>query len=174
MLASQSLRQRTDHSEKTGALFSFGSTLLRITYPFPEKKEDQLEWSTPRERVRIADVSTAVATIGAILQQEDTSVKRKVSKAMEGLKTAHEMFHPASPADLIFELFKVPNKDYASVTKLVKVLKSFGLREKDPRLKEMMERIQRIEDLREDENQGFHLRRHAFKEFSSHNLALIF
>ncbi|KAL6735432.1 hypothetical protein ANCDUO_15749 [Ancylostoma duodenale] len=131
MLASQSLRQRTDHSEKT------------------------------------------VETIGAILEQEDTSVKRKVSKAMEGLKTAHEMFHPASPADLIFELFKVPNKEYASVTKLLKVLKSFGLREKDPRLKEMMERIQRIEDLREDENQGFHLRRHAFKEFCYQNPALI-
>ncbi|KAL6735433.1 hypothetical protein Aduo_005876 [Ancylostoma duodenale] len=131
MLASQSLRQRTDHSEKT------------------------------------------VETIGAILEQEDTSVKRKVSKAMEGLKTAHEMFHPASPADLIFELFKVPNKEYASVTKLLKVLKSFGLREKDPRLKEMMERIQRIEDLREDENQGFHLRRHAFKECITPSIQLI-
>ncbi|EPB67537.1 hypothetical protein ANCCEY_13375 [Ancylostoma ceylanicum] len=123
MLASQSLRQRTDHSEKT------------------------------------------VETIGAILQQEDTSVKRKVSKTMEVLKSAHETFHPASPADLIFELFKVPNKEYASITKLLKVLKSFGLRERDPRLKEMMERIQQIEDLREDDNQGFHLRRHAFKEF---------
>ncbi|VDL66923.1 unnamed protein product [Nippostrongylus brasiliensis] len=97
-----------------------------------------------------------------------------MSKTVEGLKNAYDVRLPTSPADLIFDLFKVPNKDYASITKLIKVLKSFGLREKDPRLKEMMTRIRTIEDLRQsDHNSGFHLRRHAFKECITPAILLI-
>ncbi|WKX94232.1 hypothetical protein Q1695_011470 [Nippostrongylus brasiliensis] len=112
--------------------------------------------------------------IGEILEQRKKCVKQIMSKTVEGLKNAYDVRLPTSPADLIFDLFKVPNKDYASITKLIKVLKSFGLREKDPRLKEMMTRIRTIEDLRQsDHNSGFHLRRHAFKECITPAILLI-
>ncbi|VDL65318.1 unnamed protein product, partial [Nippostrongylus brasiliensis] len=112
--------------------------------------------------------------IGEILEQRKKCVKQIMSKTVEGLKNAYDVRLPTSPADLIFDLFKVPNKDYASITKLIKVLKSFGLREKDPRLKEMMTRIRTIEDLRQsDHNSGFHLRRHAFKECIAPAILLI-
>ncbi|KHJ92218.1 glutaminase [Oesophagostomum dentatum] len=114
-----------------------------------------------------------------------------MTRKVESLSNAHEKLQPTSPADLIFDLFKVPNKEYASITKLLKarnnnfqimydqhkiayqVLRSFGLREKDPRLQEMMDRIRQIEDLREDDNKGIHLRRHAFKECISPSMQLI-
>uniref|UniRef100_A0A7E4UNM0 glutaminase n=1 Tax=Panagrellus redivivus TaxID=6233 RepID=A0A7E4UNM0_PANRE len=50
-----------------------------------------------------------------------------------------------TPEDLIFDLFKIPNKNEASIGKLLSVLKSYGLQENDPRLAPMMERIWRIE-----------------------------
>ncbi|KAK6048030.1 hypothetical protein COOONC_14465 [Cooperia oncophora] len=86
-------------------------------------------------------------------------------KTADGLNKAYEMLQPASSANLIFDFFKAPDGDHASIIKLLKVLKSFGLREKDPRLKEMMTRIQKIEDSRETGHSGgFHLRRHTFRE----------
>ncbi|KJH44035.1 glutaminase [Dictyocaulus viviparus] len=96
-----------------------------------------------------------------------------MSKTVECLDKAYKMHESSSPTDLIFDLFKVPSKDYASITKLLKVLKSFGLREKDPRLKEMMSRVRKIEDLREDYHKGFHLHRHAFKKCISPSVQLI-
>uniref|UniRef100_A0A914W569 glutaminase n=1 Tax=Plectus sambesii TaxID=2011161 RepID=A0A914W569_9BILA len=56
-----------------------------------------------------------------------------------------------TPEELIFRLFKVPNNDdQACVGKLLSVLKSFGLREDDPRLQPMMEKVRGIE-LEEEE-----------------------
>ncbi|KAH7700457.1 glutaminase kidney isoform [Aphelenchoides avenae] len=55
-----------------------------------------------------------------------------------------------SPEDLIFELFKIPNKNEASIGKLLMVLKSYGLHKNDPRLRPMMEKIWRIEKHNEE------------------------
>ncbi|PIO75234.1 glutaminase [Teladorsagia circumcincta] len=41
-------------------------------------------------------------------------------KTADGLNKAYEMLQPASSANLIFDFFKDPNGDYASVTKLLK------------------------------------------------------
>ncbi|WKX95920.1 hypothetical protein Q1695_012406 [Nippostrongylus brasiliensis] len=47
--------------------------------------------------------------------------------------------------DSIFDLFKIPGKNEASIGKLLTVLKSFGIRTEDPRLKPMMRRLKQIE-----------------------------
>uniref|UniRef100_A0A1I7WV73 Transcriptional regulator n=1 Tax=Heterorhabditis bacteriophora TaxID=37862 RepID=A0A1I7WV73_HETBA len=46
-----------------------------------------------------------------------------MSKTVQGLNNAFEMLRPTSPADLIFDLFRVPNTDEASITKLIKVMR---------------------------------------------------
>ncbi|KAE9555747.1 hypothetical protein FO519_000961 [Halicephalobus sp. NKZ332] len=55
-----------------------------------------------------------------------------------------------TPEDLIFDLFKIPNKNEASIGKLLTVLKSYGLQESDPRLKPMMDKIWKIEQMKEE------------------------
>ena len=55
-----------------------------------------------------------------------------------------------TPEELIFELFKIPNKNEASIGKLLTVLKSYGLQESDPRLKPMMDKIWKIEQMKEE------------------------
>uniref|UniRef100_A0AC35U4D9 Glutaminase n=1 Tax=Rhabditophanes sp. KR3021 TaxID=114890 RepID=A0AC35U4D9_9BILA len=55
-----------------------------------------------------------------------------------------------SEEDLIYELFKLPNKNEASIGKLISVLKSYGLREDDPRLLPMMDMIWKIEFEKEE------------------------
>jgi hypothetical protein len=44
-----------------------------------------------------------------------------------------------TPEELIFELFRISNKDEAAVGKLIAVLKSYGIHDNDPRLRKMME-----------------------------------
>lgn len=55
-----------------------------------------------------------------------------------------------SEEDLIYELFKLPSKNEASIGKLISVLKGYGLREDDPRLCPMMENIIKIEVEKEE------------------------
>uniref|UniRef100_A0A914EFU2 glutaminase n=1 Tax=Acrobeloides nanus TaxID=290746 RepID=A0A914EFU2_9BILA len=55
-----------------------------------------------------------------------------------------------SPDELIYRLFKVPNKDEAVIGRLLTLLKSYGLQESDPRLKPMMEKIHKIEQEKEE------------------------
>ncbi|KAI6170683.1 No extended memory [Aphelenchoides bicaudatus] len=50
-----------------------------------------------------------------------------------------------TPEELIFELFRISNKDEAAVGKLIAVLKSYGIHDNDPRLRKMMELIWDIE-----------------------------
>ncbi|KHJ75875.1 hypothetical protein OESDEN_24508 [Oesophagostomum dentatum] len=85
-----------------------------------------------------------------------------MSKTVEGLNHAYEL-RDSSPEDLIFDLFKMPNKDEASISKLIKVLKSFGLRDSDPRLRHMMEKMKSFED-EDDDARNFLLPREKFKE----------
>uniref|UniRef100_A0A914UXU1 glutaminase n=1 Tax=Plectus sambesii TaxID=2011161 RepID=A0A914UXU1_9BILA len=71
---------------------------------------------------------------GALLK--DTPALKDVKKISESKQQP--------PEDLIFELFRVPNTDEASIGKLISVLKSCGLREDDARLRPMMDKIKEI------------------------------
>ncbi|RCN32899.1 glutaminase [Ancylostoma caninum] len=108
--------------------------------------------------------------IGEILNRK-TSVAQIMSKTVEGLNHAYEL-RDSSPEDLIFDLFKMPNKDEASISKLIKVLKSFGLRESDPRLRHMMEKMKSFED-DDDDARNFLLSRDKFKECIHPSVQLI-
>ncbi|EYB84510.1 hypothetical protein Y032_0315g2275 [Ancylostoma ceylanicum] len=72
--------------------------------------------------------------------------------------------------DTIFELFKIPGKNEASIGRLLTVLKSFGLRTDDPRLKPMMRKLKQIEKQEEakmneaTEPKHWKLSREQFKE----------
>lgn len=103
-------------------------------------------------------------TIGEILNRK-RSVVQIMTKTAEGLSEAFE-FRKASPEDLVFDLFKLPQKDDASIGKLISVLKSFGLREDDPRLRPTMEKIREYDEKNEDDNdvRHFHLNRAQFKD----------
>lgn len=84
-----------------------------------------------------------------------------------------------TPEDLIFELFKIPNKNEASIGKLLTVLKSYGLQESDPRLKPMMDRIWKIEKMKEEvsneakDPKHWKLSREDFKLCINESLTLI-
>ncbi|CAJ0608162.1 unnamed protein product [Cylicocyclus nassatus] len=81
--------------------------------------------------------------------------------------------------DAIFELFKIPGKNEASIGRLLTVLKSFGLRVDDPRLKPMMRRLKQIEKQEEAkmneavEPEHWKLGREHFKECVAHSVDLI-
>ncbi|KAK0428799.1 hypothetical protein QR680_011009 [Steinernema hermaphroditum] len=114
-----------------------------------------------------------LGVLGSILQNAD-SVAQIMSKTAEGLDQAIDVHHPSS-ADLIYDLFKVSGKDEASVAKLLSVLKSFGIHKNDPRLKEVMERIQHFEALLDDEHcdRRLHLNRSQFRECVTPSVTLI-
>uniref|UniRef100_A0A914WQN2 glutaminase n=1 Tax=Plectus sambesii TaxID=2011161 RepID=A0A914WQN2_9BILA len=82
-------------------------------------------------------------TIGEILGRKN-STAQLLKDAQTELNQMFEV-DQQSPEELIFDLFKVPNKDEACIGKLISVLKSLGLREDDPRLKPMMDKIKEIE-----------------------------
>uniref|UniRef100_A0A914XNI1 Glutaminase EF-hand domain-containing protein n=1 Tax=Plectus sambesii TaxID=2011161 RepID=A0A914XNI1_9BILA len=84
-----------------------------------------------------------VETLGEILNRK-TSAAQLLKETQSGLNHIFENDH-AAPEELIFELFKVPNKDEACIGKLLSMLKSYGLREDDPRLRPMMDMIKVIE-----------------------------
>ncbi|CAJ0959744.1 unnamed protein product, partial [Mesorhabditis belari] len=118
--------------------------------------------------------------IGEILNRK-TSVAAIMSKTVEGLNHAYEL-RTSDPEDLIFDLFQVNQKggpdgleERASISKLIKVLRSFGLRETDPRLRTMMERIRHYEEEEDDEHDTrSHLyTRQKFKECIHPSVQLI-
>uniref|UniRef100_A0A914W392 glutaminase n=2 Tax=Plectus sambesii TaxID=2011161 RepID=A0A914W392_9BILA len=118
-----------------------------------------------------------VDTIGEILNRK-SSAAQLLKDAQTGLNQAFEA-DQQSPEELIFELFKVPNRDEACIGKLIAVLKSFGLREDDPRLKPMMEKIREIEaeqELLSNETKDarhWNLDRAQFKSCVSGSLVII-
>ncbi|EPB77516.1 glutaminase A [Ancylostoma ceylanicum] len=81
--------------------------------------------------------------------------------------------------DTIFELFKIPGKNEASIGRLLTVLKSFGLRTDDPRLKPMMRKLKQIEKQEEakmneaTEPKHWKLSREQFKECVACSLELV-
>ncbi|PAV56863.1 hypothetical protein WR25_20668 [Diploscapter pachys] len=114
-----------------------------------------------------------LASIGEILNRK-ASVAQILTKTAEGLRKSYEMSSERSPADLIFELFKLPNREEASISRLIKVLKSFGLREKDPRFRAMMTKIKFFEESDDEQSSNSNeLSRHQFKECINPAVTLI-
>ncbi|KAI1726768.1 glutaminase domain-containing protein [Ditylenchus destructor] len=111
------------------------------------------------------DYSTeTLNTIGEILNRK-RSVVSIMSKTAEGLAHSFDR-NKSSPEDLVYDLFKLPQRDEASIGKLISVLRSFGLREDDPRLRQMMEKIREFDAMNDDDNdvRHFRLNRTPFKE----------
>ncbi|TKR63083.1 hypothetical protein L596_026960 [Steinernema carpocapsae] len=115
-----------------------------------------------------------LGVLGAILQHGSSSVAQLMSKTAEGIDQAIDMHNP-SLSDLIYNLFKVPGKDEASVAKLIVVLRSFGIHEDDPRLAEVMDKIRHFEKLFDDElcDRRLHLNREQFRECITPSVTLI-
>ncbi|KAI1726748.1 glutaminase domain-containing protein [Ditylenchus destructor] len=88
--------------------------------------------------------SNTVNQYRAILNRK-ASICNILQQTADGLGSAFHRGGDKSPEDLIFELFKIPNKNEASIGKLLMVLKSYGLHKNDPRLQPMMEKIYEIE-----------------------------
>uniref|UniRef100_A0A915DW06 glutaminase n=1 Tax=Ditylenchus dipsaci TaxID=166011 RepID=A0A915DW06_9BILA len=93
--------------------------------------------------------STALNNYRAILDRKN-SICNILQQTVDGLSNAFHRGDQKSPEDLIFELFKIPNKNEASIGKLLMVLKSYGLHKSDPRLRPMMEKIWEIEKQSEE------------------------
>uniref|UniRef100_A0A914EL67 glutaminase n=1 Tax=Acrobeloides nanus TaxID=290746 RepID=A0A914EL67_9BILA len=83
-----------------------------------------------------------------VLEKRKASVQGILEKTIEGLNNT--MASDESPEDLIYNLFKIPNKEEASIGKLITVLKNYGLHETDPRLLPMMNEIRKIEQEKEE------------------------
>ncbi|PAV88116.1 hypothetical protein WR25_17730 [Diploscapter pachys] len=102
-----------------------------------------------------------------------------LSKSLRGLSNPYEREDPTGREEVIFELFKLPSKNEASIGKLLAVLKSFGLREDDPRLAPMMARVHELEQLEEEkknetfESKHWTMDRECFKSCISHSIDLI-
>lgn len=83
--------------------------------------------STPKRLVNypnffsFLNAMNLVASIGEILNRK-ASVAQILTKTAEGLRKSYEMSSERSPADLIFELFKLPNREEASISRLIKVI----------------------------------------------------
>uniref|UniRef100_A0A7E4W387 glutaminase n=1 Tax=Panagrellus redivivus TaxID=6233 RepID=A0A7E4W387_PANRE len=105
------------------------------------------------------------------------SIAQTIHQTAHGLSNAFAI--DEQPEDLIYNLFKLPNKDEASIGKLLTLLKNFGLQETDPRLQPMMRRIHEIEKLKEEQfmeardPKHWKLNREDFKSCISESLSLI-
>ncbi|PAV80316.1 hypothetical protein WR25_21635 [Diploscapter pachys] len=117
--------------------------------------------------------AATLQTIGEILERK-TSVAQIMSRTESGLNQSFSL-RSSHPENVIFELFKVPNtnKEVASLTKLLKVLRSFGIRENDPRLRVMMEKIRNIEEDDDDDIRHLALNKERFKEVIQPCLTLL-
>ncbi|CAI4232812.1 unnamed protein product [Auanema sp. JU1783] len=100
-----------------------------------------------------------------------------LSQSLRGLSNPYE--RDKGQEDTIFDLFKIPGKNEASIGRLLSVLKSFGLREKDPRMLPLMTKLHAIEKEEEERNneqqeqKHWKLSREQFKECISGCVDLI-
>ncbi|KAI6206513.1 hypothetical protein M3Y94_00920600 [Aphelenchoides besseyi] len=77
------------------------------------------------------------------------SVSQMLQNTVDGL--SNEFTRSEKTAEeVIFELFKLPNKEQGAIGKLIAVLKSYGIQDSDPRLKPMMDIILAIEKKSEE------------------------
>uniref|UniRef100_A0A7I4Y1D2 glutaminase n=2 Tax=Haemonchus contortus TaxID=6289 RepID=A0A7I4Y1D2_HAECO len=102
-----------------------------------------------------------------------------LSQTLRGLTNPYEKEHTKGQEDTIFDLFKIPGKNEASIGRLLTVLKAFGLRMEDPRLKPMMRKLKQIEKQEEEkmkevlEPKHWKLNREQFKECVACSVNLI-
>uniref|UniRef100_A0A0K0E4B9 glutaminase n=1 Tax=Strongyloides stercoralis TaxID=6248 RepID=A0A0K0E4B9_STRER len=111
--------------------------------------------------------------IGDILNKK-SSVVQIMNETMEGLSHSYEL-NKSSQEDLIFELFRIPSTKEASVGRLISVLKSFGIRDDDPRMKQTIEKMVMYEQESSDDCDSRHnrLNREQFKMCIQPSIALI-
>ncbi|CAJ0587237.1 unnamed protein product, partial [Mesorhabditis spiculigera] len=89
-----------------------------------------------------------VEQLGRILEKSSSP-----NNLSESLRCLSNPYHKNSGRDdIIFDLFKLPGTNEASVGKLITVLKGLGLRRDDPRLKEMMSRVRTFTKMEEELN----------------------
>jgi len=141
--------ERVNHGSKENLFFSSGS---------------EFRYS-PSAGTREFYNNQKMSTLNDILKPT-TSVADIMSKTAEGLSKAYE-YKTTSPEDLVFDLFKVQGtKDEASIGKLISVLRSFGLRDDDPRLRQTMDKIREYDQMNEEDNDVRHYRlnRAQFKD----------
>ncbi|VDO98231.1 unnamed protein product, partial [Heligmosomoides polygyrus] len=102
-----------------------------------------------------------------------------LSQTLNGLAHPYSKEATKGQEDVIFDLFKIPGKNEASIGRLLTVLKSFGLRMDDPRLKPMMKKLKQIEKQEEErmdevlEPKHWKLNKDQFKECVAYSLDLI-
>uniref|UniRef100_A0A0R3RYX8 glutaminase n=1 Tax=Elaeophora elaphi TaxID=1147741 RepID=A0A0R3RYX8_9BILA len=120
--------------------------------------------------------SAAVDNVSKILKNSrKSSVTRLLNDTAKGLKHVYQLSHP-SQEDLTYDLFKCSKKpEEASLGKLLSVLRSFGIREDDPRLKHTIEKMHEYELQIEDDCDTRHclLTKEQFKECIRPSINLI-
>ncbi|PIC44135.1 hypothetical protein B9Z55_004607 [Caenorhabditis nigoni] len=105
--------------------------------------------------------------------------KMSLKNTLRGISNPYERDESEGSEDMIFELFKIPNKNEASIGKLLTVLRQLGLRDDDPRLVPMMEKIRDFEKIAEEkiaeakEQKHWKLTKEQFKECISPSIDIV-
>ncbi|CAI5442421.1 unnamed protein product [Caenorhabditis angaria] len=90
-------------------------------------------------------------TLESLHEMLDTTMSKKsLKKSLRGISNPYDRDETEQSEDMVFELFKIPNKNEASIGKLLSVLRSFGFRDDDPRLVPMMEKVREFEQIAEE------------------------
>jgi hypothetical protein len=122
-------------------------------------------WNDVSNQTREFYNQKTMKTLANILKPTEP-VSDVMSKTAEALSKSYE-YKTTSAEDLVFDLFKAQgNKEEASIGKLISVLRSFGLKEDDPRLRQTMDKIRDYDQMNEEDNDVRHYRlnRNQFKE----------
>uniref|UniRef100_A0A914IDY5 glutaminase n=1 Tax=Globodera rostochiensis TaxID=31243 RepID=A0A914IDY5_GLORO len=84
-------------------------------------------------------------------------------------------FRSECPEDVVFDLFKLPNREEASIGKLISVLRGLGLQSDDPRLRGTMDKVREAEGAQAEEHSDAwrHMTREQFKTCVRPCIALI-
>ncbi|KAI6181246.1 Inosine-5'-monophosphate dehydrogenase [Aphelenchoides besseyi] len=117
--------------------------------------------------IRSVHSEQTLNVIGEILDRKK-SVAQVMSQAMDNLQPSFEQ-RSDTPED-------ITNSDEASIGKLLLILKSLGLRDNDPRLQPMMEKICEYETRMQDESvdvKRYRLPREQFKDCIHPSISLI-
>ncbi|KAJ1365055.1 hypothetical protein KIN20_025274 [Parelaphostrongylus tenuis] len=102
-----------------------------------------------------------------------------LSQTLRGLAISYEKELTKGEEEAIFEMFKIPGREVASIGRLLMILKSFGLRMDDPRLRPMMRYLKEIEKQEEakrnevTEPKHWKLSKEQFKECVAYSVDLI-
>ncbi|CAD5213022.1 unnamed protein product [Bursaphelenchus okinawaensis] len=86
--------------------------------------------------------TNSMSTYQKIMNRRN-SIADALKRTADGL--ANEFSRDKTAEEMVFELFKIPNKNEGAIGKLIGILKSYGIQENDPRLRPMMNKICHIE-----------------------------